>query len=119
MYTTKKVKADKTLELDVLAHESGRCYSKIVSLMDSVTHAKGQKEERVLAIARCCPKCGNRKKPTNRNYHCNHCGFEYHRDGVGAINIWNKVSGFILNPVVGVMASPIGVRFHPHLCKFG
>ena len=66
-----------------------------------------------------CPKCGNRKKPTNRNYHCNHCGFEYHRDGVSAINIWNKVSGFILSPVVGVMASPIGVRFHPHLCKSG
>ena len=75
-----------------------------------------------------CPKCGNRKKPTNRNYHCNHCGFEYHRDGVGAINIWNKVSGFIKgrqtsaalgSPVVGAMASPIGVRFHPHLCKSG
>ena len=66
-----------------------------------------------------CPKCGNQKKPPNRNYHCNHCGFEYHRDGVGAINIWNKVSGFLLSPVVGVMASPIGVRFHPHLCKFG
>ena len=66
-----------------------------------------------------CPQCGNRKKPTNRNYKCNHCGFEYHRDGVGAINIWNKVSGFILSPVVGVMASPIGVRFHPHLCKHG
>ena len=61
-----------------------------------------------------CPKCGNRKKPTNRNYKCNHCGFQYHRDGVGAINIWNKVSGFLLRPVVGVMASPIGVRFHPH-----
>ena len=66
-----------------------------------------------------CPKCGNRKKPTNRNYHCNHCGFEYHRDGVGAINLWNKVSGFILSPVVGAMASPIGVRFNPHLCKHG
>ena len=66
-----------------------------------------------------CPSCGNRKKPTNRNYHCNHCGFAYHRDGVGAINLWNKVSGFILSPVVGVMASPIGVRFNPHLCKQG
>ena len=64
-----------------------------------------------------CPRCGNRKKPTNRNYHCNHCSFAYHRDGVGAINLWNKVSGFILSPVVGVMASPIGVRFQPHLCK--
>ena len=66
-----------------------------------------------------CPQCGNRKKPQNRNYHCNHCGFEYHRDGVGAINLWNKVSGFILSPVVGDMASPIGVRFHQHLCKHG
>ena len=41
MYTTKKVKADKTLELDVLAHESGRCYSKIVSLMRKVKKKKG------------------------------------------------------------------------------
>ncbi len=66
-----------------------------------------------------CPRCGNRKKPTNRNYHCNHCGFQYHRDGVGAINLWNKVSGFLLSPVVGAMASPIGVRFNRHLCKLG
>ena len=66
-----------------------------------------------------CPSCGNRKKPANRNYHCNHCGFQYHRDGVGAINLWNKVSGFLLSPVVGVMASPIGVRFDWHLCKSG
>ena len=66
-----------------------------------------------------CPRCGNRKKPINRNYHCNHCGFEYHRDGVGAINLYNKVSGFILSPVVGAMASPIGVRFNPHLSKLG
>ena len=66
-----------------------------------------------------CPRCGNRKKPANRNYHCNHCGFEYHRDGVGAINLWNKVSGLLLSPVVGVMASPISVRFDWHLCKSG
>ena len=66
-----------------------------------------------------CPSCGTRKKPANRNYRCNHCGFEYHRDGVGAINLYNKVSGFLLSPVVGAMASPIGVRFHQHLCKHG
>ena len=28
-----------------------------------------------------------------------------------------RVSGFLLNPVVGAMASPIGVRFIPHLSK--
>ena len=66
-----------------------------------------------------CPRCGNRKKPTHRNYHCNHCGFEYHRDGIGAINLYNKVSGLLLSPVVGAMASPIGVRFDWHLCKSG
>ena len=66
-----------------------------------------------------CPQCGNRKKPTHRSYYCNRCGFKYHRDGVGAINLWNKVSGYLLHPVVGAMVSPIGVRFNPHLCKSG
>ena len=64
-----------------------------------------------------CPKCANRKKPSNRNYHCKHCGFEYHRDGVGAINIWNKVSGLFFSPVVGELAAPVGVKFHWHLCR--
>ena len=64
-----------------------------------------------------CPKCGNRKKPRNRNYHCTHCGFQYHRDGVGAINLFNKVSGLLFNPVVGAMAAPVGVKFHWHLCR--
>ena len=41
MYTTKKVKFAKTPELDSLAHESGRCYSKIVSLMRKVHKRKG------------------------------------------------------------------------------
>ena len=66
-----------------------------------------------------CPQCGHRYKPKGRNYRCRPCGFEYHRDGVGAINIWLKVSGWLFHPilVVGAMASPIGVRFHSHLCK--
>ena len=64
-----------------------------------------------------CPKCGHRKKPSNRNYHCQQCDFKYHRDGVGAINIFNKVSGLTNNPVVGVLASPFGVRYNPHLCR--
>ena len=33
MYTTKKVKYDKTPELDTLAREAGRVYSKVVSLL--------------------------------------------------------------------------------------
>ena len=66
-----------------------------------------------------CPKCANRKKPTNRNYHCTRCGFRYHRDGVGAINLWSKVSGYFLYPVVGKLAVPLGVKFHWHLCRSG
>lgn len=64
-----------------------------------------------------CPQCGHRKKPKNRNYHCKQCEFTYHRDGVGAINIFNKVSGLINNPVVGALASPFGVRYYQHLCR--
>ena len=66
-----------------------------------------------------CPKCANRKKPTNRNYHCKHCRFKYHRDGVGAINLWSKVSGYLLYPVVGELAAPLGVKFHWHLSRSG
>lgn len=64
-----------------------------------------------------CPQCGYRKKPNNRNYHCPKCEFTYHRDGVGAINIYNKVSGLINNPVVGMLAFPFGVRYYQHLCR--
>ena len=53
-----------------------------------------------------CPKCGNRKKPNNRNYTCN-CGFQYHRDGVGAINIRQKYLGHLGDPVVADMGTPM------------
>ena len=35
-----------------------------------------------------CPKCGNKHKPTGRNYECK-CGYKQHRDLVGAMNILN------------------------------
>jgi putative transposase len=66
-----------------------------------------------------CPCCGHKYKPQGRNYKCSACGFQYHRDGVGAINIRNKYLGNVI-PVVGVMASPIGIRYKPHnLCSSG
>ena len=64
-----------------------------------------------------CPRCARRKKPSNRAYHCHACGFKYHRDGVGAINLWSKVSGYLFYPVVGALAAPVGVRFRWHLCR--
>jgi len=51
----------------------------------------------------------------NRNYECKKCGFRYHRDGVGAINIYRKYTGGNLL-VVGLLACPTGVRFKEHLC---
>jgi len=61
-----------------------------------------------------CPRCQHRSKPADRNYCCSACGFQYHRDGVGAINIFKKYTGSGL--VEGVLTSPVGVRYSAHLC---
>jgi putative transposase len=64
-----------------------------------------------------CPACKRRHKPSGREYRCR-CGFRYHRDGVGSWNIRQKYLD--CGPVVGAMASPVGVRFSPHLpCSSG
>ena len=59
---------------------------------------------------------GTEKKPTNRNYTCS-CGFKYHRDGVGAMNIRKKYQGCFGIPVVADMGTlpmemtpPLGFR---------
>jgi len=60
-----------------------------------------------------CPRCGARKRPTGRTFHCE-CGFRAHRDAVGAINIRKKYQD--CGPVVGDMAPPLrGLRYRPHL----
>lgn len=65
--------------------------------------------------SKTCLKCGNRHKPSGRLYKCNKCGFTFDRDAVGAINIRRKYLGCFDIPVVGDMATPIGVRYRPHL----
>ncbi len=63
-----------------------------------------------------CPSCGKRYKPRGRNYRCSRCGFTFHRDGVGAINIRAKYREEWDSPlVVGVMAPPTGMQFAPHI----
>ncbi|PSR01584.1 MAG: transposase, partial [Bacteroidetes bacterium QS_8_68_28] len=64
-----------------------------------------------------CPQCGYREKPSGRDYACSKCGFYGHRDVVGAANIRRKYVGSHTGQtrLPGVMASPSGVRFHPHL----
>jgi putative transposase len=69
--------------------------------------------------SKTCPYCGHRRKSPvqGRNFRCSSCGFRYHRDGVGAINIRAKYQGNFGNSlVVGVMAPPTGLRFAPHTC---
>jgi putative transposase len=62
-----------------------------------------------------CPKCNRRHKPTNRNYICQ-CGFSYHRDSIGAINILKKYTIGTLEGksdwLEGELTSPYGVRYN-------
>ena len=64
-----------------------------------------------------CPSCGQRKKPSKRIYHCSKCGWRGHRDVVGASNILTAYQGWLFNPVVGVVVSPVGIRYNPNLCR--
>ena len=79
-------------------------FGKITELITYKAKALGIKVEQIneAYTSQTCPKCGNRKKPTNRNYTCK-CGFKYHRDGVGAINIRRKYLGHFGDPVVADM----------------
>ena len=64
-----------------------------------------------------CPACRHRKKTRTRNYRCSQCGWQGHRDVVGASNILTKYQGYLFNPVVGAVVSPVGIRYHPNLCR--
>ena len=64
-----------------------------------------------------CPSCGHRKKSSKRTYKCSKCQWTGHRDVVGASNILTKYQGWLFNPVVGAVVSPVGIRYHPDLCR--
>jgi len=66
--------------------------------------------------SKTCPACGARNTPTGRVYTCSACGFVGHRDVVGQVNILKKYHGNVEGcRVIGAMASPIGLRWYPHL----
>lgn len=63
--------------------------------------------------SQACPSCGARYKPSGREYRCSDCGFEAHRDQVGAMNIRARFrdpdalsSGYL----EGVRATPSGAE---------
>jgi len=91
-------------------------FGKITSLITYKSKVLGVKVVQIdeAYTSQTCPNCGNRKKPHNREYACK-CGFRYHRDGVGAINILRKYQGCLGDPVVAAMGStrmapPLGFR---------
>ena len=86
-------------------------FCKITNLITYKAQILGMKvvEINEAYTSQTCPKCGNRKKPSDRNYTCK-CGFKYHRDGVGAINIRQKYLDRLGDPVVADMAPPLGFR---------
>jgi len=100
-------------------------FGKVTELITYKAKALGIKVELVdeAYTSQTCPKCGNRKKPTHRNYSCK-CGFQYHRDGVGAINIRTKYLGHLGVPVVAdtdtqtvKMTPPVGFRLEVKRCS--
>ncbi len=93
-------------------------FGKITQLITYKAKALGIKVEVIdeSYTSQTCPNCGNRKKPTNRNYACK-CGFAYHRDGVGAINIRQKYLGLLGQPVAATMASPVVIRLEVRRCS--
>ena len=99
-------------------------FGKVTELITYKAKAVGIKVELVdeAYTSQTCPNCGNPKKPTNRNYTCK-CGFRYHRDGVGAINIRKKYRGPFGVPVAADMGNqtmkmtpPIGFRLEVRCC---
>jgi len=93
-------------------------FGKVTELISYKAKALGIKVEVIdeAYTSQTCPKCGNRKKPTHREYTCK-CGFEYHRDGVGAINIRRKYLGCLGVRVAATMASPVGIRLEGRCCS--
>ena len=69
-----------------------------------------------LKTSRTCPCCGKIKisSPSGRIFKCRGCEFEYDRDGVGAMNIYKKVSYDEQSKlqVVGGLTPPIGWKYH-------
>ena len=93
-------------------------FGKITQLITYKAKALGIKVEVIdeSYTSQTCPSCGGRHKPNNREYKCK-CGFTYHRDGVGAINIRQKYLGCLGDPVSATMASPIGIRLEVRCCS--
>ena len=93
-------------------------FAKLSDMISDKCKAVGIKVKQVSEkyTSQTCPACGQRHRPSNRNYKCK-CGFVYHRDGVGAINIRKKYQGRLNVPVEAAMAPPVGIRLETRCCS--
>lgn len=96
-------------------------YGEFVHMIKYKARLHGMTVKRVgeAYTSQTCPSCGSRHKPHGREYICS-CGFEGHRDLVGAANIRQKYLGWNGSEdpslrVAGEMASPTGVWYRPHM----
>lgn len=96
------------------------CFRKMVDIITYKAELLGMDVKLVPEeyTSQTCPMCGSRNHSNNRNYKCQNCGFKYHRDGVGAINIYVRYLGKKSQVVAG-LAPVRGVRYKPHLCGHG
>jgi putative transposase len=96
------------------------CFRKMVKMITYKALSLGIEVKLVSEeyTSQVCPVCGSKNHLVGRNYECKSCGFRYHRDGVGAINIWRRYLGRESQVVAG-LAPVRGVRFTPHLCGHG
>ena len=101
-----------------LSHWLFRRLSNIIEYKaKSVKIKVGYQEESY--TSQTCPKCNKRHKPYNRNYKCQ-CSFEYHRDSVGAINIWRKYTRGSLDKssrLEGELMPPYGIRYKSNFTR--
>lgn len=70
------------------------CYGRIIQQLENKLGRYGIELIKVSEAysSQTCPACGRMNKPTSRNYSCS-CGYEQHRDIVGAMNLLNTNTG--------------------------
>jgi putative transposase len=94
-------------------------YAKFRHMLEYKAELRGMTVELVgeAYTSQTCPNCQWRHKPSGREYQCSECGLEYHRDGVGAINIRAKylADKKPVGPVMASGSSVRGVKYRPHM----
>jgi len=76
-------------------------YGKLINMIEYKLKNEGIKliEISEAYTSQTCPNCGNKYKPTSRNYICKMCSYTQHRDIVGAMNIYKKYTGLKIKQV--------------------